>query len=264
MRVTAIAQGFNKWVARLHRQVPLTGRESQQLLNAMTGSFRAQLDEAHPTKARDEAKPAFRKTFNKVLASLETSSPSPKIASDPVHVTSAVESADRHLASMLTSPLLMGALPTAAKPRSQRARRSNIVPEWQIEQNEGAKALQTDKADIRSIPLTPETSPVHAQIASETPTDIARILQEPSLLADLPKDAEEQHQRLIVEASDLKKDQRTQSPAAADEAPIELGLDEQNSSRNIRRVASPSKPVRRDHHDSNRNSLWYHLVRPAT
>jgi hypothetical protein len=265
MRVTAIAQGINRWLNNLHRQVPLTGRESQRLLDALTGSFRAKLDEAHPTKAQDEPYPATKKTESKVLAIPKVSRPSPKTAPDPVRATSAVESADRHLASVLTSPLLMGALPAASKSRSvrEKERRHQAAPDWQIKQNAAVKALQIDNAVTKSTPLKPKTLREQARILSPKPTDIARILQEPSLLADMPEIPAEKDQHLTVNASEARKDQRTHS-AANDDMSIGLGLDEQNFTGTPRRVVVSSRPVRRENPESNRDNLWYHLARPAS
>jgi hypothetical protein len=266
MRVTAIAQGINRWLDSLHRQVPLTGRESQHLLNALTGSFRKQLDEAHPTKAQDELNPASQGTLRNGLASLKIPDSSPKTANGPTHAASAVESADRHLASVLTNPLLMGLMSaesTAASPRPGRARRPNTVPEVQIRQNEGVKAVHHDKATAGPTPLTPKTLPLHAQAASKKHTDIARILQEPSLLAEVPEEAEKKDERLIVKDSEVTKIQQAHS-AAAHSALTGPGLDVQISTKRPRRATVLSKPIRHDYHESNRDNLWYHLARPAS
>jgi hypothetical protein len=262
MRVTAIAQGIHRWLKNFHAQVPLSGRESQQLLNALTGSFRDQLDQAHPTKARDEPSPASKKGWNKVLASLDKPSPSPKTKPGRVHVASAVESADRHLASLLTSPLLMGAPPTAASSRNKKEPWVFAhVPQWQIDQNEAAEALQTHEA-TESIPPTAETLLEGAQIAPEKPTDIARILKEPSLMADLPEHVEDKNLHPLVKSSEVKDDQRAHT-AAAKSAPIRRVLDEQTPKRKPRRGGSSSKPVQRDQ-ELDQDSLWYHLARPAS
>jgi hypothetical protein len=267
MRVTAIAQGIHNWLKTFHAQVPLSGRESQQLLNALTGSFRDQLDRAHPTKARDEPNPASKKAWNKVLASLETPEPSPKTANGQVHVASAVESADRHLASLLTSPLLMGAPPTAASPRSKRERlakdhvsKREHVRSRRIKQNEAAEAFLIHEATV-SNPPTAESLPNSAQIASEQPTAIAQILREPSLMARSPESVKNKDPRLNVKSSEAKNDQRAH--IAADSAPIGRALDEQNPKRKPRRGGSSSKPVQRDQ-ELDQDSLWYHLARPAS
>ena len=89
-----MVQGLKSLVSKLHPQLPLSPKESQRLLTALTSSFRKQLDEAHPQQAQDEdVRPKLdRESFRRPgFHGLHTSSAS---------------FADRHLASVLTNPLL--------------------------------------------------------------------------------------------------------------------------------------------------------------
>ncbi|TKA49449.1 hypothetical protein B0A54_00115 [Friedmanniomyces endolithicus] len=79
------------WTSKLHPQLPLSPKESQRLLTALTGSFRRHLDEIHPPTTPN-GKPKLG------AVSVLTASP------HAIH--SSTISADKHLASVLTSPLL--------------------------------------------------------------------------------------------------------------------------------------------------------------
>ena len=94
MKGSAVFQGLKDWASKFHPQLPLNSKESQRLLTALTSSFRKQLDEAHPQPVSGEVRKENR---------LKPSSPRP--AAQHLH-SSSVTLADRHLASVLTSPLL--------------------------------------------------------------------------------------------------------------------------------------------------------------
>lgn len=91
----AVLSGWKSFVDKIHPQLPLTTKESQRLLTALTSSFRKHLDEAHPSySAEVEGKQKHAETgvtrsqvrpFGHSSASL----------------------ADKHLASVLTNPLLV-------------------------------------------------------------------------------------------------------------------------------------------------------------
>lgn len=87
-------QAFKSWVSKIHPQLPLTRIESQRLLTALTNSFRRHLDEAHPIRAEANT-PEPRRPAKQALQSINSQS----LHSSAVY-------ADRHLASVLTSPLL--------------------------------------------------------------------------------------------------------------------------------------------------------------
>ena len=94
MRGSGVVQSLKSLASKLHPQLPLSPKESQRLLTALTSSFRQKLDEAHPRQAHDEdAAPKL------------ASGNSLKTGSHALH-TSSVAFADRHLASVLTHPLL--------------------------------------------------------------------------------------------------------------------------------------------------------------
>lgn len=82
MKASTVQQAFKSIASRIHPQLPLSERESQRLLSALTSSFRKQLDhDAHPQPA--------------------------------------VSSTDNHLASILTSPLLAKPLQVQLKSKSK-------------------------------------------------------------------------------------------------------------------------------------------------
>ncbi|THW09828.1 hypothetical protein D6D26_00128 [Aureobasidium pullulans] len=94
MKASSVQQAFKSLTSRIHPQLPLSERESQRLLNALTSSFRSQLDH-HDVSASTSA------------SCLPSPSPSPS----PSHSTqqqllSSSSATDRHLASILTNPLL--------------------------------------------------------------------------------------------------------------------------------------------------------------
>jgi len=77
---------------KLHPQLPLTPRESQQLLNLLTTSFRSHLDREHPVHAADKAQqPIVRYT------ALEDHR--------PLYATSSAALASQHLDAVLSNPL---------------------------------------------------------------------------------------------------------------------------------------------------------------
>ncbi|KAF2745208.1 hypothetical protein M011DRAFT_388815, partial [Sporormia fimetaria CBS 119925] len=93
MQATASRSGraLKALASKLHPSLPLTPRESAQLLALLTSSFRAHLDRAHPGTPSAETKHAS-KPFSSKEAPL-----APAISS---HV-----SATRHIDSILTNPL---------------------------------------------------------------------------------------------------------------------------------------------------------------
>ncbi|KAK4495670.1 hypothetical protein PRZ48_012938 [Zasmidium cellare] len=84
--------GWKSFIDKLHPQLPLTTKESQRLLTALTSSFRKHLDEAHPPPSvEDERK----------------SRPVDGVAKPQTRTWhSSASHADKHLASVLTNPLL--------------------------------------------------------------------------------------------------------------------------------------------------------------
>lgn len=92
---------FRSW-SRIHPPLPRTPRESQQLLNALTSSFRRQLDHEYPsTSSSDREKPV----------------PGDRSRGNP---DSSVHATDRHLRAILDNPLFRV---VPSKPSSPALRR---------------------------------------------------------------------------------------------------------------------------------------------
>lgn len=96
MKGSGVVHGFRSLADRIHPRSPLDSKESKHLLNALTSSFRSQLDAAHPQPAPEE----FVDSRNR-----RASAPASKTAKSTVR--SSASYADHHLASVLTSPLFV-------------------------------------------------------------------------------------------------------------------------------------------------------------
>ncbi|KAJ4382413.1 hypothetical protein N0V86_002748 [Didymella sp. IMI 355093] len=79
---------------RLHPQLPLTPRESQQLLNLLTTSFRTHLDREHPVYATEKP----HKSVARINAGHDD-------RSNLHHATSSAALASRHIETVLSNPL---------------------------------------------------------------------------------------------------------------------------------------------------------------
>lgn len=91
MQSTAGRRVLSTLASKLHPQLPLSPRESQQLLTLLTTSFRAHLDREHPLQ---EPKRAQKK-----------SGTSSKRSPSPTRAPSSHASASQHIDSILTNPL---------------------------------------------------------------------------------------------------------------------------------------------------------------
>jgi hypothetical protein len=101
MKGSAVTQSFKALASRINNQAPLGPKESNQLLTALTSSFRKHLDEVHPSQPHDEGR----------RSSLKASS-----ESSNRHGHSSIALAHNHMASVLTNPLLTkGAKPEAPR-----------------------------------------------------------------------------------------------------------------------------------------------------
>ncbi|KAI6900575.1 hypothetical protein KC318_g9801 [Hortaea werneckii] len=89
MRGSTVLQGFKDWASKFHPQLPLTQRESDRLLTALTTSFRSHLDKAHPRAAEEPSK--LRDSGNGQV---------PRTSNHAMHSSAAF--ADKHLSSVLT------------------------------------------------------------------------------------------------------------------------------------------------------------------
>ncbi|KAI9371900.1 hypothetical protein BJX61DRAFT_483470 [Aspergillus egyptiacus] len=93
MRGSRVSQ-FSPW-SKLHPPLPRTPRQSQQLLNALTSSFRRELDRQHPTTASSSDQPQSSNSNN-----VSNSDPSTE-----EHPHSSAYAADKHLRTILENPL---------------------------------------------------------------------------------------------------------------------------------------------------------------
>ncbi|KAK2732944.1 hypothetical protein FQN57_002429 [Myotisia sp. PD_48] len=94
-------RSFNSWAKKIHPPLPRTTRESQQLLNLLTSSFRRHLDNEHPP-VREEAD----KEINASSSLSSSSASSYPNGKDTDNVSSLLRSApEQHLNSILQHPL---------------------------------------------------------------------------------------------------------------------------------------------------------------
>ncbi|KAJ5594859.1 uncharacterized protein N7459_001067 [Penicillium hispanicum] len=103
MKGTSIFQ-FKSW-PKIHQPLPRTPRESQQLLNALTSSFRRQLDRAYP------ASHTHTPNLN----------PNPDGDRQPLNADSSVHATDQHLHNILDNPLFRIVPPKATPHGSLRS-----------------------------------------------------------------------------------------------------------------------------------------------
>lgn len=94
MQSTVRQRALSTLARKLHPQLPLTPRESQQLLNLLTTSFRTHLDREHPVYASKKA--------HKSVA--RPNAPDHD-QSNLHHTTSSAALASRHIESVLSNPL---------------------------------------------------------------------------------------------------------------------------------------------------------------
>ena len=80
---------------KLHPQLPLTPRESQQLLNLLTSSFRSHLDAAHPVHTTE-------KSHQSVVRKTVDSGDKDHV---PFHARSSSALASQHIDAVLSNPL---------------------------------------------------------------------------------------------------------------------------------------------------------------
>ena len=93
MKASAVAQSFKALASKINNQAPLGPKESNRLLTALTSSFRKHLDEVHPSKPHDDGKrPAVGVTSQNT---------------DRHDIHSSAVLAEKHMASLLTNPLLV-------------------------------------------------------------------------------------------------------------------------------------------------------------
>ncbi|OCK86263.1 hypothetical protein K432DRAFT_285034 [Lepidopterella palustris CBS 459.81] len=152
-----VSRAFSVLSSKIHPQLPLTPRESQQLLALLTTSFRQHLDREHPGYVPDDAGCEVHRQHYQVKDTIAKRSVSEPTSS---HIT-----ASKHLESILTNPLF------AIQPRRRRSGISNSSDmhkllkdplQWFLEQvADGSaditKALLCMEA-LERTPLTSKTS----------------------------------------------------------------------------------------------------------
>ena len=93
MQPTVGQRALSTLAKKLHPQLPLTPRESQQLLNLLTTSFRSHLDCEHPVRTSDKAQ---RPIVPNTAAHQDH---------DALHATSSAALASQHIDAVLSNPL---------------------------------------------------------------------------------------------------------------------------------------------------------------
>ncbi|KAF2633837.1 hypothetical protein BU25DRAFT_13796 [Macroventuria anomochaeta] len=93
MQPTVGQRALSTLAKKLHPQLPLTPRESQQLLNLLTTSFRTHLDREHPVHISEKVQdPALRKTLGRE-------------DHGSLHAPSSAALASQHIDAVLSNPL---------------------------------------------------------------------------------------------------------------------------------------------------------------
>jgi hypothetical protein len=143
MQSAASKRMLSSLASKLHPQLPLSPRESQQLLTLLTTSFRAHLDREHPLPENRRAQ--------KPTGSNSQRSPSPS------RVPSSHASATRHIDSILTNPLF-AVKPTrrASEPAAVDVLRDPVG--WFVDQvAAGAATLPRAAMCLELLHVTPES-----------------------------------------------------------------------------------------------------------
>ena len=144
MQSTASKRVLSTLASKLHPQLPLSPRESQQLLTLLTTSFRAHLDREHPVPQNRHAQ---KPTGNNGQRSPSTT-----------RAPSSYASATRHIDSILTNPLF------AVKPRRRASDPAAVdvlrdPVGWFIDQiATGAATLPKAATCLDLLEIAPETS----------------------------------------------------------------------------------------------------------
>lgn len=155
MQSTASKRVLSTLASKLHPQLPLSPRESQQLLTLLTTSFRTHLDREFP-----KAKQANLISKNKLL-------PGPS----PARSISSFESTSQHINSILTDPLF------AVKPQRRGSQPAAIdvlrdPQAWFVDQIAAGTATLSKAVMcielLRSTPYTPARQEQEKSLANTT------------------------------------------------------------------------------------------------
>ena len=152
MRFTVGQRALSTLAKKLHPQLPLTPRESQQLLNLLTNSFRTHLDREHPVYASEKA----HKTLVRPNASHNDQS-------NPRYATTSAALASRHIETVLSNPLF-AVKPSRRGSESAASRVLNDPVTWYVDEIATGNATLSKAAlvlDILDRQPAAQTSHVH-------------------------------------------------------------------------------------------------------
>jgi hypothetical protein len=143
MQSAASKRVLSTLAAKLHPHLPLSPRESQQLLALLTTSFRSHLDREHPTPQNRQAP--------RSAGSNGQRSPS------PTRAPSSYASATRHIDSILTNPLFVKPRRRASNPAAVDVLRDPTA--WFVDQiAAGSATLSKAAICLDLLEIAPETS----------------------------------------------------------------------------------------------------------
>jgi hypothetical protein len=153
MQPTVGQRALSTLAKKLHPQLPLTPRESQQLLNLLTTSFRTHLDREHPVYANEKT--------HKCVARPNAGH---NDQSNPRHATSSAALASRHIETVLSNPLF-AVKPSRRGSESAASRVLNDPVTWFVNEIATGNAALSKAALVLDIldrqPAAQSVSHVH-------------------------------------------------------------------------------------------------------
>ncbi|KAK8120773.1 hypothetical protein PG999_004893 [Apiospora kogelbergensis] len=163
---------------RIHQPLPLNQRESQQLLNSITSSFRKHLDQEHPWQSSSSSQEAavppsapISKRLEKAVLSNKEPSFSSSSSSQQIH--SKQRPTDYHLDNILSNPLF--AKPQSAGPSNQQMSLHSEPLPGDVQADIQKQFYIFDSASSRGMLTT--------KIAAGFLASISRIIHSQSVLA---------------------------------------------------------------------------------
>jgi ribosomal protein S21 len=171
MQTAASRRAFSFLASKIHPQLPLSPRESQQLLTLLTTSFRAHLDREHPTTSPE--------TLNR------HQSKAPRLQKgrhndSPVRARSSQTSAHQHIDSILTNPLF-AAPPKRRNSDPAKVNAQSILRDplgWFLDQVAiGAADLPKAAACLGMLRTLSESDPEASRVLRETRRPASRIAE---------------------------------------------------------------------------------------
>ncbi|KAI0125530.1 hypothetical protein BJ170DRAFT_436284 [Xylariales sp. AK1849] len=147
----SLKKGFKKGILpQIHHPLPLNPRESQQLLNSITTSFRKNLDKEHPWQSPDATEPTTRTALGRPFT----------LAKDTTHKH---RPTDRHLESILSNPLFVQPKnvsqpsPTTLQLHKRHEVFDSAVSKGMMTTRRAAGYLAAVRQDIQLSTLDPQT-----------------------------------------------------------------------------------------------------------